>query len=201
MATSAPAPAKPSARLLPMRFAAPVTSAVLCCRLFNLLRQGRLRRGLGAVGFALRSGGVGRSPFSVAVKRILLGWTLHLDHDFFAVGVDLVIVAKGLPAVCNYLQTNRVAYGNHVNGDHAIFVAFKLERTLVLIALHGMENDSGIGDGFTIRRAQYGDFDGRGRWRRGVFAPIMLIRTQQWNAGKQERGSEDPADGHAWKYR
>src|SRR5580658_2455185 len=201
MATFAPAPAKPNARLLPMRFAAPVTSAVLCCRLFNLLRQRRLLRGFGAVGFALRSGGGGRSSFSVAVKRILLGWPLHLDHDLFAVGVDLVIVAKGLPAVCNYLQTHSVPYGNHVNGDHAVFVALKLERALVLIALHRMEDDGGVGDGLPVGRAQYGDFDGRGRWWRGIFASVMLIRTQQWNAAKQERGSEDPADGHARKYR
>src|SRR5271156_5892922 len=150
MATSAPAPANPSARLLPMRFAAPVTSDVLCCRLFNLLRQRRLRRGFGAVGFTLRSGGGGRSSFSVAVKRILLGWTLHLDHNLFAVGVDLVIIAKCLPAVCNYLQTHSVPYGNHVNGDHAVFVALKLERPLVLIALHGMEDDSSVGNGLTV---------------------------------------------------
>src|SRR5271165_4885606 len=153
MATSAPAPAKPRARLLPMRFAAPVTSAVLCCKLFNLLRQGRLRRGFGAVRFALRGGGRGRCPFSVAVKRILLGWPFHLDHDLFAVGVDLVIVAKGLPTVCNDLQTYRVADGNHVNGDFAVFVTLKLQRSLVLIALHGMEDDRGVGDGLTVGRA------------------------------------------------
>src|ERR1700728_1990431 len=121
MATSEPASAHPKARLLPMRFAAPVTSAVLCCKLFNLLGQGGLLRGFGAVRFALRSGGRGAGPFCVAVERILLARPLHLDYDLFAVSVDFVIVAKGLPAVCNDLQTDGVAYGDHVNRDHAVF--------------------------------------------------------------------------------
>src|ERR1700722_16475710 len=201
MATSAPAVARLNARLLPMRLAAPVTSAVLCCKLSNLLRQGRLRGGFGAVGLALRSGGVRRSALSVAVQRILLGRPLHLDHDLFAVSVDLVIVAKSLPTVGNYLQTHCVADGDHVNGDVAVLVALKLQRAFVLVSLHGMEDDSGVRDGLPVGRAQYGDFDGRGRWRRGVFTSITLIRTQQWNAGKQEHGSGYPADGHAGKNR
>src|ERR1700728_4556486 len=150
MATSEPASAKPKVRLLPMRFAAPVTSAVLCCKLFNLLGQGGLLRGFGAIRFALRSGGGGPSSLGVAVERILLARPLHLDHNLFAVGVDFVIVAKGLPAVCDDLQTHGVAYRDHVDGDHAVFVTLQFERSLVLIAFHGMENDSGVGDGLTV---------------------------------------------------
>ena len=101
----------------------------------------------------------------------------------------------------NDLQTHGVADGNHVNGDVAVLVALKLQRPLVLVSLHGVEDDGGVRDGLPVGRAQYGDFDGRGRRRRGVFASITLIRTQQWNAGKQKHGSGYPADGHARKYR
>ena len=119
-----------------------------------------------------------RRPFTVAVERILLARPLHLDHDLFAVGVDLVIVAVGLPAVGNHLQAHRVANGDHVDGHLAVFIALKLQRALVLIPFHGMEDDSGVGDGLTIGRPQYRDFDGGGCRRRGVFAPVTLIRTR-----------------------
>src|ERR1700737_771658 len=97
MATSAPAAASLRARLLPMRLAAPVTSAVFGCRVSNLLRQGRLLRRLSAVRFALWGGVVGNRAMAIAIERILLTRPLHLDHNFFAVAIDLVIVAVGLP--------------------------------------------------------------------------------------------------------
>src|SRR3984957_14922229 len=101
MATAAPAAARVKARLLPIRLAAPVTGAVFGCRLSNLLRQGCLRRRFGAIRFALGSGGAGGRPLAIAIKRILLARPFHLDHDLFAVAVDLVILAIGLPAVSN----------------------------------------------------------------------------------------------------
>src|ERR1700722_18376536 len=97
MATSAPAAARVSAKLLPIRLAAPVTSAVFGCRLSNLLRQGCLRRRFGAVRFALRGGGAGGRPLAIAIKRILLARPFHLDHDLFAVAIDLVVLAVGDP--------------------------------------------------------------------------------------------------------
>src|ERR1700739_311047 len=103
MATSAPAAARLRARVLPMRLAAPVTSAVLGCRVSNLLRQGCLLRGLGAVRFALWGGVVGSRAVAIAIERILLTRSLHLDHNLFAVAVDFVIVAVSLPTVGNHL--------------------------------------------------------------------------------------------------
>src|ERR1700733_1665100 len=130
MATSAPAAARLSARLLPMRLAAPVTSAVFGCRVSNLLRQRRLLRGLGAVRFTLWGGIVGHNAVAIAIERILLTRPLHLDHDLFAVSVDLVIVAVGLPTIGNHLQTNRVPNGDHVDRYLAVFIALELQCPL-----------------------------------------------------------------------
>src|ERR1700738_3483171 len=160
MATSSPAAARLKARLLPMRLAPPVTSAVLGCRLSKLLRQRGLLGGLSAVRFALWGGVVGHCAVAIAIERILLTRPLHLDHDLFAVAVDLVIVAIGLPAVGNHLQANRVANRDHVDCDLAVLIALEFEGALVLIPLHGVEDDRGIGDGLTIGRPEDRDFDG-----------------------------------------
>src|SRR5580698_3708416 len=144
MATSAPAAARVKARLLPIRLAAPVTSAVFGWRLSNLLRQGRLGRRFGAIRFALRGGGAGRRSLTVAIQRILLARPFHLDYDLFAVAVDLVILAIRLPAIGNHLQTHSIADGDYVDRHLAVFVTFKLQCALVPIALHGMEDHSRI---------------------------------------------------------
>src|SRR5580704_16152790 len=133
MATSMPTDASASARLLPMRLAPPVTSAAFGCRVSNLLRQGRLLRGLGAVGFALWRGVVGSRTVAIAVQRILLTRPFHLDHNLFAVGIDLVIVAVRLPTIGNHLQANRITNGDYVDRHLAVFIALELQRSLVLI--------------------------------------------------------------------
>src|ERR1700679_1973104 len=146
MATSAPAAARLKARLLPIRLAAPVTSAVFGWRLSNLLRQGRLLGGFGAIRLALRGGGAGGRTFAVAIKRILLARPLHLDHDFFTVAVDLVVLAVGLPAVGNHLQTHGIANGDNVDCDLAVLITFELKCALVPIALHGVEDHRSVGE-------------------------------------------------------
>src|ERR1700733_1297616 len=204
MATSAPAAARQSARLLPMRLAAPVTSAVFGCRVSKLLRQGRLLRGLGAVRFALWSGVVGRSGVAIAIERILLTRPLHLDHNLFAVTVDLVIVAVGLPTIGNHLQTHCVPNGDHVDRYLAVFIALELQRSLILISFHGVDNDCGVGDGLAIGGPEDRDFNGGGGRRRRVFAPVPLIRggTKQRKTRQQQDSNRNPtAKAHGEKYR
>src|SRR5882757_7665075 len=204
MATSAPAAARLNAKLLPMRLAAPVTSAVLGCRLSNLLRQGRLLRGLGAVRFALRGSVVGSRGVAIAIERILLTWPLHLDHDLFAVRVDLVIIAIGFPAVGNHLQAHRVPNGDYVDRDLAVFVALEFQSAFVLVPFHGVEDHRGVGDGFAVSRPEDGDFDGGGGWRGGVFASVPLIRcgTKRPKTRQQQHYIRNPtAKAHGRKYR
>src|ERR1700749_4731324 len=109
MATSAPAEARRSARPRPIRLAAPVTNAVLPCRFSKLLRKRRLFRWFCAVGLALWRSRAARGPFAVAVERVLFARTLHFDDDLFALRIDLVVLAEGLPAIGNHLQPHHVA--------------------------------------------------------------------------------------------
>ena len=81
MATSAPADAKLSAKAATDPLGGAGCSAVLGCRLSNLLRQRRLLRRLGAVRFALWGGVVGHRAVAIAIERILLTRPLHLDHN------------------------------------------------------------------------------------------------------------------------
>src|SRR5579859_527265 len=203
MATPAPAAAKLKARLLPMRLEAPVTRAVLGCRLSKLLRQRRLLGGLGAVRFALGGGVVG-TRVALAVERVLLTRPLHLHHDLFAIRVDLVVIAVGFPAVSDHLQAHRVTNGDYVDGDLALFIALEFQGAFVLVPFHRVEDDSGVGDRLTVGRPQDDDLDGGGRWRRGIFAPRTLSRpgTKQRKPRNQEhKARKSTAKAHGEKYR
>src|SRR6202012_938579 len=129
---------------------------------------------------------------------------LHLDHNLFAVGVDLVVVAVGLPTVGNSLQPNRVANGDYVDRHLAVFIALEFERSLVLIPFHGVEDDRGVGDGLAVGRAENRDLDGGGSRRGSVFAPSTLIRsgTKQRKTRQQQHYTRKlTAKSHGQKYR
>ncbi len=57
----------------------------------------------------------------------------------------------------------------------AVFVGFELERSLVLVAFDGMEDDVSIVIGLPLKSSNDGDFNVRGRRRGLVFAAVVGV--------------------------
>lgn len=107
--------------------------------------------------------------------------------------IDFVVIAEGLEAVGDHLQANRVADGNDVEVDLAVFVGLEFHRPLVFVTLDGMKDDMSILDGFATVGFQDGDLNARSRWRSLVFAPaagVIVLGTNQRACDEAEGGQE-----------
>ena len=86
--------------------------------------------------------------------------------------IDLVNLAVGLETIGDDLKSDGVADGNHVDDGFAVFVGFELKRSLVLVALDGMEDDVSIVDGLAVVVANNGDLN----VRRMAAGPCICVR-------------------------
>ena len=97
----------------------------------------------------------------------------------------------------DHLKSDGVADGDHVDDGFAVLVGLEFERSPILVALDGMEDDVSVCNRFAVVVADDGDFNPRRGWRDFIFAPVVgvvLLGANVEAAGDEAKRNKKSAD-------
>ena len=75
----------------------------------------------------------------------------------------------------DHLKSDGVADGDDLDEGFAVLVGLQFERSLILVALDGMEDDVCVRNRLAVVVADDSDFNPRCGWRDFVFAPVVGV--------------------------